>query len=360
MELMIEAVAEAHHLTIAETYWLRRVVTGAVTGNRDRPLFLLAASVLGSGEEDLLALVLPRNGVLSRDRTALLDVLLTAALEDEAQTRRLIGALAVARRATDPVRALTADFSAVLNFYRSHALPGARHHNAFTAVRRFLLRHSPQDPMPHDGDGLRFWEAEATRDLLTRYSTALRALSDYAEAARLAETWRDVQSIDDQTVVAVSSDEAGMEGWDDPLAVPKLEDALSDIGKAPVKLLLTHERESLDALAGVADIVRVWPCDVLAALSLGPVQNAVIQALRLGGTVQSSKGFFAMARAFNDIQDRHSGLGESLMAALHLIRNTCSQASETGSTQSNTSLTLRMRIVAMEPSVPTRVRHLTV
>jgi hypothetical protein len=348
MDSMIALIVEAHGLSRAEAERLRRVATGAVPGNRDRPLFLLAVSVLRSESDDLLTLVLPRCGPLSRAQAALLDLILTASLEDGAQAARLIGALSEARRMGDPVKALASEFAAILHVWRRQNMLEARNHNVFTAVRRFLKRHRPHDPLPRDGDTPVFWEAEATRDLLARYSTALRALADYAEAARLAATWRDVRSLDDPMATDVSTEEVGMWGWDDPLAPARLEDALATIGEASIKLLLAHERESLGILASYADIVRVWPRDTCAALALGPVQNIVIQAVRRGERMPSSAEFFSAARSLGNIRGHHAELGEALMAALHLIAKTRTLPNETDPNRSNDPLTLHKRIVAME------------
>lgn len=347
-DLIIRTIAEVHRLTAAEAHWLRRVAFGALTGNRDRPVFLLAASVIRSDAEDLLALVLPGNGALNRRQVALLDFLLSAALEDDAHMARFVGALTTARMAPDPVKALTSDLVAVMHAWRRRALPWARHHNVFMAVRRFLARHRPSDPLPRHGDGPRFWEAEATRDVLTRYSTALRALADYAQAAQIAETWGDAGSLDEEAGIVVLADDAGLAGWDDPLEASKLESALSTVGSAPVKLLLAHERESLEVLTALADIVRVWPDDVLAALSLGQVQNAVTQAIRRGETVPSSAPFIAAAKTFDALRSDHAGLQDTVMAALHLIGQSRAPICETGSGRSTPSPTHRKRIMAME------------
>ncbi len=341
-------IAEAHGLSSRQADSLRRVAAGAIRGNRDRPLFLLARSALQSECDDLLALVLPGSASLSRWHAALLDLIVTAALEDSAQTARLTGALVQARTQADPVKALTAEFAAILQAWRRQTMPEARHHNVFTAVRRFLKQHRPQDPLPRDGDAPVFWEAEATRDLLVRYSTALRALADYAEAARLAATWRDVRSLDDPMAVEVSTEDAAMGCWDDQLAPAQLEAALTAIGDSSIKLLLAHERENLDILASFADIVRVWPVDTCAALALGPVQNTVIQAVRRGEMIQSSMGFVAAANSLEDLKGRHAELGEALMAALHLIAKTRTFPNGTAPNRSNDPLTLQKRIVAME------------
>lgn len=348
MDPILELIADTHRLSSIEAEQLRRIAVGAISGNRDRPLFLLALSVIRSGSADLLALVLPRNKTLSREHTALLDFLLTAALEDRGQTTRLIGALDTVRQSVDPVKALTAEFAAIVQAWRRKVVPVARYHNVFTAVRRFLKRNRPQDPFPREGDAPQFWEAEATRELMARYTTALRALVDYAESARLAATWRDVRHLDDAACVNVSTEEAELGNSEDPIALNQLEGALSAMRKAPVKLLLAHEYETLNLLARYADTVRVWPADVLAFLTMGPVQDAVIQSVRSGNVLQEKEELFANARTFQDIQRYHGQLGEAILAALHLIAKNRVLSFETASKRSNPSLKLQKRIVAME------------
>lgn len=348
MDPILELIADTHRLSSIEAERLRRIAVGAISGNRDRPLFLLALSVIQSGSEELLALVLPRNKTLSREHTALLDLLLTAALEDRGQTTQLIGALDTVRQSVDPVKALTGEFVSILQAWRRRVLPEARYHNVFTAVRRFLKRHRPQDPFPRDGDAPQFWEAEATRELMARYTTALRALADYAESARLATTWRDVYYLDDQACINVSTEEAELGNSGDPIAFNQLEGAMSAIGEGPVKLLLAHERETFSLLARHADIARVWPGDVLAVLTMGPVQDAVIQSARRGNGLQENEQFFAKARTFRDIQEHHAELDEAILATLNLIAKNRLPSFETASKRFNPSLKLQKRIRAME------------
>jgi hypothetical protein len=348
MEVILAQIVETHGLSSTEAAWLRRIAAGAVPGNRDRPLFILASAILRSGCKDLVLLVLPGNATLSREKTALLDLIFTVSLEDTVQAARLLGSLSAAQQAPDPLRALTADFVNILGISRRRIWPEAQHHNVFVAARRFLKRHRPADPFPRDGDAPPFWAAEGTRELLTRYTTALRALADYAQAARLAATWREVRSLDDETFGDVSTEDAVLIGQDDPLDRTRLEGALAVLSEGRVKLLLAHERESLKTLAGYADLVRVWPCDTFAALALGPVQNMVIQAVRRGAAIPSIEVYIGKAKGFPDIRDHHAELDEAVMAILHVMAKSKDVPRETGPARSKDQVTLNKRIAAME------------
>lgn len=348
MDAILAQISEAHGLSRAEAEALRRIAVGAVAGNRDRPLFVLAAAILRSECDDLLRLVLPANASLSREKTALLDLILTVALDDPVQAQRLLGALSAARQALDPLRALTADFVDILRIWRRRISPEAQHHNVFVAARRFLKRHRPQDPLPRDGDAPLFWAAEGTRELMTRYTTALRALAEYAQAARLAATWREVRSLDDETFGDISTEDAEPMGQEDPLDRTRLEEALARLSEGQVKLLLAHERDSLETLAGYADLVRVWPCDTFAALALGPVQNMVIQAVRRGAAIPSTEPYIDKAPGFPAIRDHHAELDTAVMAVLHVIAKSKDVSRETGPARSKDQVTLTKRIAAME------------
>lgn len=346
--MILAQISETHGLSRTEAEQLRRIAAGAVPGNRDRPLFLLAGAILSSGCDDLLFLVLPGNAILSRVKTALLDLIVTAALQDAAQAARLIGALARVRSTADPLRALTAEFVDILRIWRRRILPEAEHHNVFVAARRFLKRHRPEDPIPREGDAPLFWEAEATRDLLTRYTTALRALADYAQAAQLAATWREVRSLEDEAVGDVSNEDAALVVQEGPLDRNRLEGALAGLSGGKVKVLLAHERVSLEILAGYADLVRIWPRDTLAALALGAVQNMVIQAVRRGDERSSLNDFLGKAKGFPEIRDHHAELDAALLAVLHVIAKSKDVPRETGPARSKDQVTLKKRITAVE------------
>lgn len=344
----IDCIADTHRLSAHERQTLARIVTGAIPGNRDRPLFLLAIKLFSNGDADLLSMIMPAANGLRRIDTALLDFLLTVALDSAEAVSKLFAAFDAARCTADPARALTPSLAAVLHAYRLRVLPETRYHNVFTAVRRFLAGSRPEDPRPRDGDAPRFWVAEGRRDFLTRYVTALQALADFAEAALLADSWRYPVSLDDPDPLKVSSahdDSLVAEGLCDESDLRGSLEALVD---APIKLLLAHEREALGTLICHAALVLRWPGDVQAALTFGPVQATITQALRRNGSPVDLGLLIDKGPSRQDVLDRIAELDASLSACLHLIHQSITPASEIGSARSSLTAVDTRRIAAMK------------
>lgn len=344
----LDVIADAHRLSAGERTELVRVIAGAIPGNRDRTLFLLARRMSATGSGDMLSLILPETVGLRRFDRALLDFLVTAALETAEGFEGLVAAFQATRSAPDPARAFVPALGVVLHAYRSRVFPESRYHNVFTAVRRFLAECRAEDPWPRDGDAPRFWEAEGRRDLLTRYVTALRALADYAEAARLAETWRDPVSLDDPDAFAEPSSTFETEAEDHTAYSQQLADNLKILGSAPLKLMLAHERETLAALVDHADLVLRWPGDVQAALTMGPVQNAITQVLRRRQVVEDISSLMDRGPSCPEVIAQLEALAESLTACLHLIHRSRPPPPETPSGRSSPSSVYGKRIAAME------------
>ena len=343
----IAGLAEAHALSANERARLIRAVTGAVPGNRDRPVFALAARLSSAGIRDPLNVILPGQGVLGRLDTAFLDFLVTAAVADPQDLDRLLAAFDDASRQADPARALASALGRVLHGYRTRTLPYARAHNVFTAIRRFYAQHRPQAPEPRDGDALAFWEAEATRAFLTRHVTALNGLGDYAEAARLAAGWRFGVSLEDAGARGLTEDAGAEMADDDPLASERLEASCAALSAAPVKLLLAREIEEIAALAAIAAPARRWPQELMAALAFGPVQNAITEALRRSGPLDPAEQL-ERAERYADLCRRHVLLSDKLMDALHLIHLVTLPEPESAAARSSLSPERRKRINAME------------
>lgn len=344
----LEVIAQSHNLSARERTELSRIISGAIPGNRDRPLFMLALKLFASGNADLLSMIMPRASGLRRIDAALLDFLITVALDSAEEVSDLIAAFDSARRTSDPARVFTSMLAAVLHAYRVRALPEARHHNVFAAVRRYLEATRPEDPWPRDGDAPRFWVAEGRRDFLTRYVTALHALADYAEAARLALNWREPLAIDAaEAVVASRSGDDAMNA-EDSLGREGLATSLALLAEAPIKVLLAHERETLAELGEHAALVLRWPGDVQAALTLGPVQAAIAQALRRTGAPVDLAAMIEKGPSRQDLLDRIKELDASLSACLHLIHQSIAPADETGSVRSSLPTVDTRRITALK------------
>jgi hypothetical protein len=344
----LSMIAQSHSLSARERTELFRIIAGAVLGNRDRPLFLLALKLFASGTDDLLSMIMPAASRLGRMDAALLDFLVTVALDDAEEVTELVAAFEAARSSPDPARAFVPAMSKVLYAYRVRFLPGARYHNVFSAVRRHLSRCRPEDPWPRDGDAPQFWQAEGRREFLARYVTALRALADYAEAARLAATWRDPVALEDAEAVAklVADSATGATDFADDL--PKTAEGLGILAQAPVKLLLAHERETLLELTEHAELVTRTPGDVLAALTMGPVQNAVTQALRRHDGATKIEKLMLTSATTKQILDQLEALSEILSACLLIIYESRLPFAETASVRSSASSGTRRRMAAME------------
>jgi hypothetical protein len=341
-------IAETHHLSARERIELVRIVTGAILGNRDRPLFLLALKLFSKGDADLLSMLMPAASGLRRIDTALLDFLITIAMESAEAVAHIIAAFEAARCTADPARAFTPALSAVLHSYRLRVLSDTRHHNVFTAVRRYLAGCRPEDPRPRDGDAPRFWMAEGRRDFLTRYVTALHALADYAEAARLAASWRESVTLDVAEAIPTSGSEEDIVTAEDSLAPERLATSLALLEEAPIKMLLAHEREALAELGEYTALVLRWPGDVQAALTLGPVQAAITQVLRRTGGRVDIATLIDKGPSRQDVLDRIEEIDGSLTTCLHLIHQSTMPASETGSARSSPPAVDTRRLAAMK------------
>jgi hypothetical protein len=294
----------------------------------------LALELFAHDENDLLSMMMPATNGLRRLDTALLDFLVTISLGSVEALGDLVAAFDTARCEADPARAFTPALAKVLHAYRIRALPETKHHNVFAAVRRFLAGARPEDPWPRDGDGPRFWMSEGRRDFLTRYVTALQALADYAEAARLAASWRETVTLDlAETITASALDETA-ETSEDSLSPERLVNSFVLLKETPIKVLLANERDALAELGEFVPLVLRWPGDVQAALTLGPVQAAITQALRVSGPPVDLAAYIDKGPSRQDVLDRIDELDACLSACLHLIHQSITPIDETDSARS--------------------------
>ena len=302
----IAATAEAQALSAAQTTLMARIIAGAVRGNRDRPLFLLARAICalpdpGEGQMPFALIIEGAAGALPRraDR-ALLDFLLS--MDDHAAFAEIDAALGRARRAgAEGAPELARCLARCLYRYRRAHLPGARHQGAFLAIRRHLQAHRPEDPAPRDGDALDFWQAHASRHDWTLYRTAYEAMAQFDEAMALAASWRAPLSLDSQVKSVPCANDSDMPGNE----APALMAAAQALAEAPIKLFLAHELDALRALAATGAHAARWPFSTLALWSLGPCQGAAVQHLRQGDDApppetlacQAAPGYDTLRRA---------------------------------------------------------------
>lgn len=340
-------IAEAHRLSAGERDKLRRSIVGAISGNRDRPVFLLARAVLEAKSDDLFNLILPDETPLQRSDAAFLDFLLTAATADKDDFDRIVNAFDTASLTRDPVRHLCSSFASVLHAYRREVLPETRHHNVFSAIRRYYAQYRPEDPHPRNGDAVDFWSSIATRDLLTRYTTALNGLSDYAEAARLAESWRHPVALDDERTLDLPSESADDALSDDPMSSPTLKADINIISECAIKLLLANECKTLTPIAEHADVVARWPYDTLAALAVGPVQNSITEALRRQERTLDIDQQMQKVPKYEQIIQQHRQLAERIDDCLYLIHLSGCAHNEMAAARSNVTIDRLKRIDAM-------------
>jgi len=344
----IASIAEAHGLSENDRARLLSIIAGVIAGNRDRPIFLLAMRVCALERADLFDLIIPGACPLGRLDAALLDFLTTATAKDAGAFEELLEAFASAPHQSDPARYLAGHLSRRLHAYRSEHLPEARHHNLFTAIRRFYANHRPEDPLPRDGDALSFWETEGSRAFLTRYVTALNGLADFADAAQLAASWGNAVALDDVDTNELSQEEVHHAAGEDQFDHNLLSTSLSAVGAAPVKLLLARELDEISRLAAIASAARRWPFAALAALTYGPVQNAITEAARRTTEAPDVVAHMARSESYEDVCKRYALLTDKLLDTLHLIHLTGQGDHGKTSVRSSIPADRRKRIDAME------------
>jgi hypothetical protein len=341
-------IGDSHCLSQSERMQLVRIITGAIPGNRDRPLFLLAVKLCQSETIDIFDLILPGQTTLVRLDAALLDFIFTVATVDSDAFHTLLKELDASRRTEKSISAAASALSRVLHGYRARVLPETRHHNVFTAIRRFFAHHRPQDPTPRDGDALMFWEAEGTCTFLTRFVTALNALSDFADAIRLSETWRFGVALDDRDALALPDDVGKEHKANDPLAPDLLEASITALAETPLKIVMVKEIDTLRVLISISGATRRWPCDSMAAIGFGPIQSMITEAMRRKPNALDVSAYLGGTESYTDIPIRYALLNEKLLDALHLAHLYSLPASETGSARSNMNTERKKRIAAME------------
>ncbi len=348
------AVAETHRLSRIGREKLARIATGAVPGNRDRPLFQLANTIhSGFGTDldrpkglfDLLALAAKHQPPpsFSRLSLALLDFLAT--MDDyrffEDIDRAVTGLLSSGNE--QAVAAATSVFAACIHRYRTDHLPYENRRQAFSAIRGYFAEHRPNTGLPEDGDAIEFWHAIASSDQWTTFAATLAALVDFVDASAL----RLAGSQESFEALSLLGFEAAEDLFADVAeAEPGFDDALGQLAAARLKVLKGPEIEELRRFSATWPALRRWRRSGSAALSFVPIQNILVQAKRDG---VSAAGMGAVAAC-----DNAEGYGDK-MRALEATRLVCidiavlyrNLGNENGPGSSTTDMETKRRIAGM-------------
>ena len=322
----LDTVADAQGLRPDERMRIARIVLGAIPGNRDRPLYLLARSIsqidrsLDLSLFDLVAA--PANtgsGLLLwlGDR-ALLDFL--ASMDGYAffdEIRDAVGELLAADGSDEAVRACASRFARALYRYRQTHLPHERHRKAFNDIRAFLSEQTPPRTGPSDGDALTFWTENGTRAHWTTYDAVLASMMSFADALVL-EASRTPASLDDIDLDRLSV-AAGMGPDAGESAAILLEEAVICLENLPLKMFLGRELVRLRQLARLGRFAASWPHSSVALLALGPIQGSVIQHLRTHTVHPDIKPAASSGDGYADTLSAYAELGERARDFLKLI-----------------------------------------
>lgn len=341
-------IGDSHCLSQSERMQLVRIITGAIPGNRDRPLFLLAMKLCQADTRDIFDLILPGQTTLVRLDAALLDFIFTVATVDAVAFNTLLKELDASRQTEKSISAAASALSCVLHGYRARVLPETRYHNVFTAIRRFFAHYRPQDTTPRDGDALMFWEAEGTCSFLTRFVSALNALSDFADAIRLAESWQFGVALDDRDALALPDDAGKEHEANDPLAPDLLEASITALAETPLKILMVNEIDTLRVLISISSAARRWPTDTRAAIGFGPIQSMITEGRRRDPNAPDIAAYLSRAESYTDMPIRYTLLNEKMLDSLHLAHLYSLPDSETGSARSSMKAERKKRIAAIE------------
>ncbi len=316
----LQSVRDAHDLTADQARRLALKVCGLVKGNRDAPLFHLARKLVATGERDLFALLAPDSVALGHEDRAFLDFMISVALRDSDDFAALSGLLANHTNKAERIGALTRKLSSLLHAYRSQVIPETRHHNVFTAIRSFLKNRRSAAPEPRDGDALEFWVLTGRRDFLTRYSTVLNGLADYAEAQVTAAYWAHPLALSQSADMPDSDISTDMAEQDAEMVTASIVMHLATLENANAKLMLATERENCRLIADQVEALARFPRSALLALTCAPVQNAVIQALRMHKNAPPDiDALLAAAARFANMMEQIDALAQTVEDCLHLI-----------------------------------------
>jgi hypothetical protein len=312
----LEGVVDASTLGPEQRFRLRAIVIGAIPGNRDLPLYLLAKAVA----KYLAA------GSASRKPSVLFDILSSGHDHREERIGPLNLALlnflssmdgyryfetissAVDRLATAPLdpsslKGFTSTLAGCLYHYRTDHLPTERHRSQFNDIRQFFSAHRPQDGAPRDGDALEFWCQEADRSRWTLYETALRSMTSYSEALEIARLGEPPMSIDDDGVAAQAeqADTPFYGSLDDIL-----DEAISALEGSPLKIFKQKELGDLSRFGRLGRHALGWAQSSLTLFAFAPFQGSLVQLERQGdpGERRAELAACRDASTYAEIRDR--------------------------------------------------------
>lgn len=289
----IEGVVLCHELRAGERARLAAIVTGAVRGNRDLPLFQLAraiAAVLANSESNpgsglLFAFLSGQGGPpgsrFGRLETGLVDFL--ASMDGYRFFEMIDGAINdLANAPCDPeaIRVCAASFSRALYRYRVDHLPAERYRSKFIDINRFLSKKGKTQRYPEDGDALDFWCAEASREAWTGYRTVLDAIVSFAIAYEMRNAAVPIGSWpanDDEEESAAPWQHAETQVIASETLEGKLTAALEDFGGTTLKVLKETELSFVRNLARLKHFAPSWARSGMTSLALAPHQASIIQ-----------------------------------------------------------------------------------
>lgn len=288
----LDTVVSTHDLSGRERERLIRIVTGAVPGNRDKPLHALAVAIHKLAEDqgeafracglfDLLELALKQEAGsrLGRISGALLDFLATmdnAQHFDEIETA--VRVLCSDQGAKDGIAPARSAFASALHAYRVKFLPYERRRQAFESLRKFFHAARPGTGLPEDGDAVSFWCSEATSERWTMYSATLRAVLDFTEAAGVSRELAAPKSLDALTDLGF---ECSPETYgDDSLEELNLSGAVKALKEAQIKVFTGVQIDEIERFDMLGATAGRWCVSGLAHLCYTPVQGSLTQLLR--------------------------------------------------------------------------------
>ncbi len=295
----LELVIEAARLSSAERRKLVAIVSGAVPGNRDRPLFLLARAIEQLLDEDriprrpgvlfnLLASN-PGKGLASRLDLALLNFL--ASMDDYRYFEAIASAmdrLAASSLGLEAIKGCTSNLASCLHKYRAQHLSTQRHRQKFADIAQFLASRPSEEP--EDADALEFWRREATSTRWTLFETVLQALVSYSLASEVIRATKGSFSLDAEGPFDGVSGSADFALGS---LVEMLNIAIDAMDQPHLKIFKNKELSLLRRIATLGRFAATWPRSTFTLCALAPYQASIVQnsatRQRRGTTGRNSK-----------------------------------------------------------------------